>query len=126
MTVENSRVVTCRVNPNKYYITLVDLDNHNASWGPDIRSTLCAGKHSSNYIRVHNKLRIYISVTVKIPGKHVHTVLWRGEYSRMLIIMVADICNNGVKVNGRTLGYFRCIDIHVCRKCNAIWEWRSG
>lgn len=118
----------CRVSTNKHNIALVHLDNHNTSRTSDIRSTLRACKHSPNYISVHNKLRIYVSsrVTVEIPRKHVNTVLWRGECSCMFVIMVADICYNGVKVNGEIRRYVRLIDRHVCRKCSTIWEWGGG
>lgn len=124
MIVEIFRVVICRVNLNKYYIILVDFDNYNVSWVFDIRSIFFVWKYSFNYIGVYNNLRKYVffCIIVNILGKYVYIVLWCGEYFRMFIIMVVDICNNGVKVNGRIFGYFCCMDRYVCRKCYVIWE----
>lgn len=85
-------------------VPLTDRHHHDPRGCPYVCGALklSVRNHGPNDIGIHNKFRenVPFRVTIESPREHVYTVLWCDEDSRVLVVMAADVCYNGVKVYG--------------------------
>lgn len=124
VTVQVVSVVFCGVSTYIHGVPLTDRHHHDPRGCPYVCGALklSVRNHGPNDIGIHNKFRENVSfrVTIESPSEHVYTVLWCDEDSRVLVVMAADVCYNGVKVYDVSLRQFCFMCRYVCRKCNVI------
>lgn len=87
---------------DKYYIVLIYFYNYNICSIFYISGIKCVCICSFYNFGIYNKMgvKVFFVLVVKSLCEYVYIMLWSGEYFRVVVIMVIDVCYNGVKFDG--------------------------
>lgn len=68
-------------------------------------------------------VKVFFILVVESLCEYVYIMLWSGEYFRVVVIMVFNVCYNGVKFDGLVFFCVCLIYWYVCRK-GSVFCWR--